>query len=278
MQHVVCHMDKAKKGSSGGLSNHIDRRNDQDREEHIYPERTNQNFELVERKGSIDQMINDRLEEGYKGKKAIRRDAVTSCRFILSGSHEQMTKIGQNPKAIREWAEDNRKYFAKMYGEENIIRATVHMDEKTPHMHLVVVPLTPDGKLSAKEFTGTKTKLRALQTNYAKEVGAKWGMERGVENSGKKHIESKAFYKYLDANEVDAQWMLDHPNAKELIATLIAENNKIKAVERKKIQEKSNIKKNTHNVGIHKERKQVRPNPIPRRKGFDKSDDFDIGR
>ena len=248
MQRVVCHMTKAKSGSSGGLTAHIDRTNEKE-QGNVYEDRKNLNFRLVEEKGTIDEMIKARINEGYKGKKALRKDAVTSCRYILSGSHEQMKKIGDNPRAIREWANDNYDYFAEKYGEKNIVRATVHLDEKTPHMHLIVVPLTPDGRLSAKEFTGTAKKLRDLQSDYADKIGKKWGFERGLENSGAKHIETKAFYKYLKGKELSADWVLNHPNREMIVHKLLQENDKIKGLQALKIKEvEQNRTKNLNNI------------------------------
>ena len=246
-QFTVCHMNKAKAGTSGGLTAHIDRTNDKE-QGNVNENLKLTNFELVEKKGSIDSMIKQRLSEGYKGKRAIRKDAVTSQRYILSGSHEQMTEISKDPLNIRDWAVDNYNYFAKMYGKENIIRATVHLDEKTPHMHLIVVPLTPDGRLSAKEYTGLPKRLRDLQNDYAKEIGAKWGLSRGLENSPRKHVETKAFYKYLEGKDITADWVLNHPNKKVILSKLLEENDKIKDLQAKKIKEvEQNRTKNLNN-------------------------------
>ena len=266
-QFTVCHMNKAKAGTSGGLTAHIDRTNNQE-QGNVYDEKKKLNFELVEKKGSIDDMIKSRIAEGYKGKKAIRKDAVTSQRYILSGSHEQMVKIGDNPLMINQWAKDNYNFFAEKYGEENIIRATVHLDEKTPHMHLIIVPLTTDGRLTAKEYTGTAKKLRQLQTDYSQQIGAKWGLTRGLENSPQKHIETKAFYKYLEGKELTANWLLEHPNRLEILTKLLQENDKIKDLQAKKIKSvEQNRTKNLNNIKtsnnghereIYRESKQIR--------------------
>lgn len=76
---------------------------------------------------------------------------------ILTASPEFMTALP---------AEEQKKFFRlvaelfeKEIGRENIISAIVHTDEKTPHMHLCFVPLTPDGHLSAKKIIGDRQKL-----------------------------------------------------------------------------------------------------------------------
>lgn len=54
-----------------------------------------------------------------------------------------------------------KEFLEQEYGKDNLLYATVHMDEKTPHMHYGVVPITDDGRLSAKEVVGNK-KLLAI--------------------------------------------------------------------------------------------------------------------
>lgn len=229
MGKTVCHMDKAKAGGSGGLTHHIDRTQQKDVSGNINQSKSHENFELVKKTGTIDQMIKERISKGYQGKKTIRKDAVTSQRFILSGSHDAMMKLDK--LQIMKWAKDNYDFFEAKYGKENIIRATVHLDEKTPHMHLIVVPLTKDGKLSAKEFTGTREKLKQLQTDYAQNIGIKYGLERGLKDTNRKHITTKDYYRYVNANELTAEKLLEHPNAKDLMAKLIEIADKNKGLE-----------------------------------------------
>ncbi|PTG40184.1 plasmid recombination protein, partial [Staphylococcus cohnii] len=65
-------------------------------------------------------------------------------------------------------------------GKDNLLYATVHMDEKTPHMHYGVVPITDDGRLSAKEVVGNKKDLTEFQdrfNEYVKQRG--YDLERG---------------------------------------------------------------------------------------------------
>lgn len=217
MGKVVLHMNKAKKGTSGGLTNHIDR-TQKVFSENIDRDRSHLNFSLVEKNGTIDQMVNKRIAEGYKGERAIRKDAVTNCRFVLSGSHKEMSAFSYDQVEL--WAYDSYKFFEKRHGAENIVRAEVHMDEKTPHMHLVVVPLTDDGKLSATHFFGTRDKLKQLQTDYANQVGKSYGLERGVEGNNRKHLTTKDYYRLINENELTAEKIAELGD-KEIIGKLI---------------------------------------------------------
>ena len=96
--------------------------------------------------------------------KAIRKDAVKYQTHIMSGSPEQMKKIEDNPELRKQWINSNLDFLKKEYGEKNIVRFTVHRDEKTMHIHAVTVPITQDGRLSAKEIMETVKKCRTAKT------------------------------------------------------------------------------------------------------------------
>ena len=79
---------------------------------------------------------------------------------------------------------------------KTIISAVVHMDEKTPHMHLCFVPLTADGRLSAKEIVGNKKKLTQWQDRFWEHMVKKYpDLERGesASETGRDHIPPRVF-------------------------------------------------------------------------------------
>ena len=78
------------------------------------------------------------------------------------------------------------QWLADKYGADRIVTASIHRDEATPHLSAFVVPLTQDKRLSAKEFIGSRDKMRADQTSYAGCV-ADLGLERGIEGSKATH-------------------------------------------------------------------------------------------
>ena len=120
-----------------------------------------------------------------------RKDAVVMNSFVL-GSDKQffdgLSKVEQY-----NFFSDCYKFFADRYGEENIIAAVVHNDETTQHMHLNLMPITPDGRLCSKQLFD-KPQLQQLQTDFYETVGKRWGLQRGKEGSQKKHL-STAEYK-----------------------------------------------------------------------------------
>ena len=72
-------------------------------------------------------------------------------------------------------------FLTERVGEDNIISAVVHMDEKTPHMHLCFVPLTRDGRLSAKEILGNKKAMIRWQDDFYACMAERWPeLERGT--------------------------------------------------------------------------------------------------
>ena len=111
------------------------------------------------------------------------------CSFVLTASPE-FFKVATPDKQQR-FFRDFTNFFKDKYGEENVLSAIVHLDETNPHMHLNLIPIV-DGKLCAKElFDGQLVK---LQTEIWKEVGQKYGLERGKSDNRIEHL-STAEYK-----------------------------------------------------------------------------------
>ena len=207
MAYAVYHMEKGN-SSSGGIGNHIDRT---EGKEHSYlqadPARKHLNihFDVHEKRNEIPlhEAIEKRIVEGYKGEKAIRKDAVKYCTHVLTGSHEKMKEIFADKEKSKEWIKENYKFLAKEFGKENIVRFTLHLDEKTPHLHAVTIPLTNDGRLSAKEIIGNKQSMKNFQTRYASAM-EKFGLERGIENTGITHENAQDYYSRIAEAEKEA--------------------------------------------------------------------------
>jgi len=173
MGYAVFH---ATKGSGGGgkLGAHIDRDKTQKQTfKSADPEREHLNKDLINNRYStmkLPDAINARIKEGYKGKTAIRKDAVKFIPMVMTGSHEEMKDIFKSSEKANAWVKANYDFVCKEFGKENIVRFTLHLDEKTPHIHAVVVPLTDDGRLSAKERFGNRNDLSDRQTRYAEQM------------------------------------------------------------------------------------------------------------
>lgn len=212
-QYATYHAEKGAV-SSGGIGKHIDR---EPGAEHTYkhsdPERRhlNQNILVNDHcKKPLHEAIADRISEGYSAKnkagelKQIRKDAVKYTTHILTGSHEQMKKIENEPQARKAWINANLEFIKKEYGEKNIVRFSVHRDEKTMHIHAVTVNLTEDGRLSAKEIIGNPKKMSERQDRYAAQMKS-FGLERGEKATGIKHENAREYYARIEQaqNSID---------------------------------------------------------------------------
>lgn len=189
MGYAVFH---ASKGSGGGgkLGAHIDRDKSQKQTfKSADPERTHLNRDLLNNEFSkmkLEDAIKKKIEQGYTGKKAIRKDAVKFIPMVMTGSHKEMKEIFSDNQKANAWVKANYEFACKEFGKENIVRCTLHLDEKTPHLHIVAVPLTKDGRLSAKEIFGNRTDLSDRQTRYADAMRG-FGLQRGVVGSKAVH-------------------------------------------------------------------------------------------
>ena len=113
-----------------------------------------------------------------------RKDAVLMVEYVMTASPEWFDKA--TPEQEKAFFQRSLQWLADKYGADRIVTASIHRDEATPHLSAFVVPLTQDKRLSAKEFIGSRDKMRADQTSYAGCV-ADLGLERGIEGSKATH-------------------------------------------------------------------------------------------
>ena len=182
---------------------------------HIDPSRTHLNEELVDTCGkSLSELVDQRISEGYTKEKAIRSDAIKALGLVMTGSHERMKEIESNQSLFESWKKANWDFACREFGgAENIVRFAVHRDERTPHIHCVVVPITEDGRLSAKHYKDGIIKLQGYQNRYA-EAMSPFGLERGIESSltGRKHIPTKEYYKSINKIDREIEQSTKHLN------------------------------------------------------------------
>ena len=99
---------------------------------------------------------------------------------------------GKTQKQTDDFFRDCLQFHQRQFG--HIISAVIHYDETTPHLHVVSVPLTADGRLSAREIVGNKQNLSRLQDEFFEQVGKGYGLERGTRSDGqekRKHISAQ---------------------------------------------------------------------------------------
>lgn len=200
MSYLVLHMDKFKKDAIRGIQSH----NRRERETHSNPDidysRSTGNYDLHEfASANYMQAIQNRIDDLLMVK-AVRKDAVHLCGLIVSSDKVFFTRMGKDE--TRRFFEEAAAYLTDFVGKENVISAMVHMDEKTPHMHFLHVPVTPDGRLSANSIY-TRASLKKLQTDLPLYLqGRGFDIQRGVEQkpgSAKKHLDTREFKQQQEA-------------------------------------------------------------------------------
>ena len=249
----VLHIEK-RVSIAAGLNRHITRQQfvtvGEDRTVTVWvpdnadPSKTADNVELVSREFTnsrgqkyeltLQQAVDKRIREaGIKP----RKGQATCLEMIFSGSHDVMAAM--NKKELRKWADDTVKWAQKKWGKENVVSASLHVDEKTPHIHMIVVPIvsgqsrrTRNHKLNA-ELQGKATKsykidhkklrlcvnevyttgkLYEYHDSYAKEVSQKYGLDRGVKaepGSKKKHTNSIEYNRMLAVQAAEQQALIE---------------------------------------------------------------------
>ena len=123
-----------------------------------------------------------------------RKDSVRMVETLITASPEFFQ--GKSDKEIRAYFERALAFMKTKQDPSTFVSAVVHMDEKTPHMHLCFVPITEDGRLSAKDIVGNKKKLTQWQDEYWSYMVKKYpDLERGesASETGRTHLPPRIF-------------------------------------------------------------------------------------
>ena len=209
------HLEKAK-GTDSRMSAHIERT--------VHPKnadrtRTHLNRELVQFPEGVrnrTQAIAHRIETAGIRRK-VSANQVKAIRILLTGSNRDMKQMEAEGR-IEDWCNDSLKWIRETYGEQNLVSAVLHMDEKTPHIHATVIPIVTGERRKAgqEEQNGKKKyrkknpqdvrlcaddvmarhRLKHYQDTYAQAMN-KYGLQRGVDGSLAKHISTMQYYKQL---------------------------------------------------------------------------------
>ncbi|WP_116290311.1 MobV family relaxase [Klebsiella pneumoniae] len=193
MSYSIIRMQKMKSNGIKGIQFHNQRERESETNPDINKADSHLNYDLINGQRQIDynEKISQVIEDNVTSGKKIRKDAVKLAEFLITSDKEFFDKI--SPKEQKRYFETAHEFLADRYGEKNLIYATVHYDEKTPHMHVGFVPVTEDGRLSAKDFFGQKKQLVSLQDDFNKYLKQNdFDLERGV-SSSRKHVETAKY-------------------------------------------------------------------------------------
>ena len=157
----------------------------------IHTDLSKNNFHMVPPQGRYRAMSVRMIQEaGCR----VRKDSVTVVEALITASPEFFS--GKKPSEIKAFFDYAMEFMSTKQNPETFLSAVVHMDEKTPHMHLCFVPLTKDKRLTAKEVIGNKKKLTQWQDDFWKYMVKKYpDFERGesASETGRTHIPPRLF-------------------------------------------------------------------------------------
>lgn len=250
----------------------IDRKN-QDPTNHYDKTRMKLNFEigpdgkvhpLGYQEKSLEVRLQERLTElGWKPFKPDSKIQPNCCaKFIFGGNHDRTLEMAfgtqtvnlekgadnshlQRCPEIEQWAKDVYDWCAKRYGQENIIGFQVHLDENSPHIHALIVPVGQRAK-SGRECVMWSAKfgksryeyghiLREMHTSLYEEVGSKYGLERGdsIEGRNVNHLSKRDYIRKLskDAKQAEKAVKGLQTMIRKLERELLAGRNRLKEID-----------------------------------------------
>lgn len=190
--YAIIRIEKRKLGSVTSINNHHERLKEKYKSnEDIDSERTDLNYHLVQPEGKYRQKVLDRINEA--GAKR-RKDSVVMQDVLITASPEWIDAKSYEEQI--EYFDHAFDFISNRYGRENIISAVIHMDEAHPHMHLVFVPITPDGKLSSKTLMGGPKGMEKLQDDFHEHMSRKYpDLTRGISKkiTKRRHISPQMY-------------------------------------------------------------------------------------
>ena len=209
-QFGILRLQKYDGGAVRGIDTHVERRATSSRTNpDIDFEKSSKNYDLQSQyQGTFNSRIKNVLEKNEIT--THRKNAVVMAELLFTASPSFFDK--KSPEEMRQFFTDCYNWACSQYGKDNIISAVVHLDEKTPHLHLEFVPICK-GKLNARELFNHKT--TEMQNKAHKEIFSKYNLERGETNKDLKHIstlnykiltlEDKIRYKQKELSDLQTQ-------------------------------------------------------------------------
>lgn len=227
MSHSIIRVQKMKATALKGIQFHNQREKESQTNPDIRTEDAHLNYDLIhgDRKLDYKKEVQQVISENVKSEKKVRKDAVLLSEFLITSDSSFFENLA--PDEQRRYFETAKDFIADNYGEQNIIYATVHNDERTPHMHVGLVPVTDDGRLSAKDVFGNRLQFVKLQDDFNAHVKAHgFDLERGV-SSNRKHLDMAKF-KAVTAYEAEREAT---QKSEQVLSNIKEIDTKIKAIE-----------------------------------------------
>lgn len=192
MSYSICRIAKIKASGVTGIQIHDKREKDgiSHTNEDIDWTKSSENIDLLQQKENFRTVVSNRISE-LDLKRRPRSDATIMCQCLITSDNTFFRNMNRHEQ--NDFFKQSLDFIKKKYGEKNLVSATVHYDERTPHMHVNFVPVTEDGRLSAKDLFSPNS-LRMLQNDYNRFVRENgYDLQRGELDSKKKHLDVEEY-------------------------------------------------------------------------------------
>lgn len=194
-RYAIIRMEKFKISDVQGIQKHNQRQGKSKSNLDIDYERSDLNYDLLNDQNlQYEREIKAKIAERVKRKP--RANSVVLSEFLVTASPEYMKILSAEEQ--KRYFEQSLDFIRDRYGEQNTLYAVVHHDEANPHMHVGVIPITEDNRLSAKDIYN-RTELRELQKEFPAEMQRQgFEVERGQEGSKEKHLHPNEYKEKKD--------------------------------------------------------------------------------
>ena len=268
MSYAIIRNEKLTRAQAMGAYKHNERKTRNHSNKNIDRTKTELNYYLKKNELSYIKEF-DKIKEKYDLKGQIRSNSNIMCQMVFTSDQKFFDKIGY---------EESKRYFEESYkficeyknlGEQNIISAVVHMDEDTPHMHLLFIPVihTTDkqgnkiDKVCCRDFWRGKNSYRDLQNAYFKHISEKgFKLERGelVEVTNREHYsvqEYKRITNFENTKELLSSIKLELPETPDIKDFKKIMLNRDEKIKNEIIKPKDDLIKKLYseNISLHKE-------------------------
>ena len=268
MSYAIIRNEKLTRAKAMGAYRHNERKAKNHSNKNIDSSKTELNYYIKKNELSYIKEF-DRIKEKYNLKGQIRSNSIIMCEMVFTSDQKFFDEIGY---------QESKRYFQESYnficnyknlGEENIISAVVHIDEDTPHMHLLFIPVvhTKDkqgnkiDKICSRDFWKGKNSYRDLQNAYFKHISEKgFNLERGelVEITNREHFsiqEYKQITNYENTKQILKDIKLELPETPDIKDIKKIMLNRDEKIENEIIKPKDELIQKLHqeNISLHKE-------------------------
>ncbi len=214
MPYAIARIAKLKQANIAGSGMHVSRGRNTPNADRSKLEDNQTLIHNDDRHLSLSEVVHNKIHSVEQQRK-IRTDAVYAVEILLTASPEYFrptdpSRYGDYQAAkLTDWTQATVTWLEREYGDK-IVRAELHLDEATPHIHAYLVPTDENGQLNCKKIFGGRAKMFAFQDSYAAAT-KHLGLERGVKDSQAEHTTVKDYYSVvnsasqeLDPNDLQA--------------------------------------------------------------------------